>query len=87
MPVDRAITYLNAMLGAYTIPQDMVLVWAEEMGKNAEWVASLVDDPVESKICSPEFSGWYGKCDRKNTGHFNNDNCFEWDISLLLFNH
>ncbi len=47
-PVDRAITYFNALCGAYTVPEEMVRVWAEEMGKNNDWVRSLGGDPVES---------------------------------------
>ena len=35
-PVDKAITYLNALCGPYAVPQDMVRVWAEEISKNNE---------------------------------------------------
>ncbi len=58
-PADKAITYLNAMAAGYPIPQDMVRVWAEEMGKNADWVRSLGGTPYapepQSAFCSPEF--------------------------------
>ncbi|MDP2952957.1 MAG: FAD-dependent oxidoreductase, partial [Chloroflexota bacterium] len=46
-PVDKAITYFNALCGAYTVPEDMVRVWAEEMAQNSEWVRSLGGNPVE----------------------------------------
>lgn len=46
-PVDRAITYFNALCGAYTVPGEMVRVWAEEMGKNTDWVRSLGGSPME----------------------------------------
>jgi len=58
-PADKAITYLNAMADGYPIPEDMVRVWAEEMGKNADWVTSLGGTPYapepQSAWCSPEF--------------------------------
>ncbi|MFC2000929.1 FAD-dependent oxidoreductase [Chloroflexota bacterium] len=43
-PVDKAITYFNALCGARTVPQEMVRVWAEEMSKNNDWVKSLGGD-------------------------------------------
>ncbi len=46
-PVDSAITYFNALCGAYTVPQEIVKVWAEEMGKNNDWLRSLGGNPVE----------------------------------------
>ena len=46
-PVDKAITYLNALCGPYAVPQDMVRVWAEEISKNNEWVKSIGGDPQE----------------------------------------
>ncbi|MFC1905088.1 FAD-dependent oxidoreductase [Chloroflexota bacterium] len=48
-PVDRAITYFNALCGVYTVPEDMVRVWAEEMGKNTDWVRSFGGNPVETR--------------------------------------
>src|SRR5579872_197817 len=32
--VEKAIAYLTALCGPYTVPQTMVRVWAEEMGQN-----------------------------------------------------
>jgi succinate dehydrogenase/fumarate reductase flavoprotein subunit len=55
-PVDRAITYFNALCGAYTVDQEMVRVWAEEMGKNADWVRSLGGNPVDTAIPGAEGS-------------------------------
>jgi hypothetical protein len=34
-PVDKAVTYFNALSGAYTVPQGMVRAWAEEMNKKS----------------------------------------------------
>ncbi len=45
--VESAIAYLNALCGPYTVPQAMVRVWAEEMGKNNAWLESLGGDPQE----------------------------------------
>jgi succinate dehydrogenase/fumarate reductase flavoprotein subunit len=45
--VESAIAYLNALCGPYTVPQAMVRVWAEEMGKNNAWLQSLGGDPQE----------------------------------------
>jgi succinate dehydrogenase/fumarate reductase flavoprotein subunit len=44
---DDAAAYLTALCGPYTVPEPMVRVWAEEMGKNNEWLASLGGDPQE----------------------------------------
>jgi len=44
---DSAAAYLNAMCGPYTVPQDMVAVWADEMGKNNDWLVSIGGDPQE----------------------------------------
>jgi succinate dehydrogenase/fumarate reductase flavoprotein subunit len=57
-PVEDAITYFNALSGLYrdAVPQEMVRVWAEEMGKNTDWFASLGGTPVEYKqSMNPEF--------------------------------
>ncbi len=58
-PADKAITYLKAMADGFTIPDDMIQVWADEMGKNADWVKSIGGQPVlaqpQSAFCSPEF--------------------------------
>ena len=46
-PVDKAITYFNALCGAYTVPEEMGRVWSEEMCRNNDWLKSLGGDPVE----------------------------------------
>lgn len=61
-PVDKAVAYFNALCGHYTVPQKMVRVWAEEMGKNTEWVASIGGNPVSSHMAGtvaefPELPG------------------------------
>jgi succinate dehydrogenase/fumarate reductase flavoprotein subunit len=48
--VEDAITYLTALCGPYTVPDEMVRVWAEEMGKNNEWVTSIGGDPQEHQL-------------------------------------
>ena len=45
--VEKAIAYLHALCGPYTVPEPMVRVWAEEMGQNNAWVASIGGDPQE----------------------------------------
>lgn len=45
--VEKAILYLKAMCGTYTVPEDMVRVWAEEMCQNNDWVKSMGGDPQE----------------------------------------
>lgn len=45
--VDKAITYFNALCGAYPVPQEIVLAWAAESAKNNEWVESIGGDPQE----------------------------------------
>ncbi len=35
--VDKASTYLKALCGPYSVPDDMVQVWAEEMGANQQF--------------------------------------------------
>ena len=58
-PASEAIVYLNAMTDGYTIPQDIVSVWADEMGQNADWIKSLGGNPTlaspQSSFCSPEY--------------------------------
>ena len=44
---DKAIAYLTALCGPYTVPATMVEVWAEEMCKNNAWLAGLGADPQE----------------------------------------
>ena len=45
--VEKAIAYLTALCGPYTVPETMVRVWAEEMGQNNAWLESLGGDPQE----------------------------------------
>ena len=45
--VDKAIAYLTALCGPYTVPAPMVKVWAEEMCQNNAWLESLGGDPQE----------------------------------------
>ncbi len=45
--VAKAIDYLTALCGPYTVPDEMVRVWAEEMCLNNDWVASIGGDPQE----------------------------------------
>lgn len=45
--VEKAIAYLQALCGPYRVPDNMVRVWAEEMGRNNAWVASIGGDPQE----------------------------------------
>jgi succinate dehydrogenase/fumarate reductase flavoprotein subunit len=44
---EKASAYLTALCGPYTVPETMVKVWAEEMGKNNAWLESLGADPQE----------------------------------------
>lgn len=44
---DQAVAYLTALCGPFTVPEAMVRVWAEEMCKNNDWLASLGGDPQE----------------------------------------
>jgi len=44
---ESAAAYLTALCGAYTVPETMIRVWADEMGKNNDWLASLGGDPQE----------------------------------------
>jgi len=45
--VDKAMAYLTALCGDYTVPELMVQVWAEEMCQNNAWLKSLGCDPQE----------------------------------------
>ena len=45
--VESAIAYLTALNGPHVVPETMVRVWAEEMGQNNAWLASLGGDPQE----------------------------------------
>ena len=44
---EQAAAYLTALCGPYTVPVPMVRVWADEMGRNNDWLASLGGDPQE----------------------------------------
>jgi len=44
---DMAATYLTALCGPYTVPEKIIRVWAEEMCRNNDWLASLGGDPQE----------------------------------------
>ena len=44
---DKAVEYLTALCGPYTVPEKMIRVWAEEMCLNNDWLASLGGDPQE----------------------------------------
>ncbi len=44
---EAAAAYLTALCGPYTVPEAMVKVWAEEMGRNNAWLESLGGDPQE----------------------------------------
>jgi succinate dehydrogenase/fumarate reductase flavoprotein subunit len=44
---DKAAAYLTALCGPYTVPEAILRVWADEMGRNNEWLASLGGDPQE----------------------------------------
>jgi succinate dehydrogenase/fumarate reductase flavoprotein subunit len=46
----KAITYLDAMCGHYAVPPEMVRVWAEELSRNNEWLASIGGDPQEHQF-------------------------------------
>ncbi len=45
--VEPAVAYLTALCGPYTVPETMIRVWAEEMCRNNDWLASLGGDPQE----------------------------------------
>lgn len=44
---EKAAAYLTALCGPYTVPETMIRVWAEEMCRNNDWLASLGGDPQE----------------------------------------
>lgn len=45
--VPQAVAYLQALCGPYRVPDEMVQVWAEEMGQNNAWVEKIGGDPQE----------------------------------------
>ncbi len=44
---ETAATYLTALCGPYTVPDEMIRVWSEEMCLNNDWLAGLGGDPQE----------------------------------------
>jgi succinate dehydrogenase/fumarate reductase flavoprotein subunit len=44
---EQAAAYLTALCGSHTVPEKMVQVWAEEMGRNNQWLEALGGDPQE----------------------------------------
>ena len=58
----KAVSYLEAMCGAYTVPREMVQVWAAEMNRNNDWLASIGGDPQEHQFppAGIEFPGFPG---------------------------
>ncbi len=63
-PAGKAITYMKAMADGMPIPDDILTVWADEMGKNADWVKRIGGNPSlanpQSAFCSPEFPEFPG---------------------------
>ena len=46
-PKEEAIDYFNALCGPFTVDQDVVRAWADEIGLNNDWLASIGGDPQE----------------------------------------
>src|SRR5579885_2682858 len=44
---EKAAAYLAALCGAYTVPEPMIRVWADEMCRNNDWLRALGGDPQE----------------------------------------
>ncbi|MEZ5854241.1 MAG: FAD-binding protein [Hyphomicrobiaceae bacterium] len=44
---EKAIAYLTALCGPYKVPETMIAVWADEMCRNNDWLASIGGDPQE----------------------------------------
>ena len=44
---EEAAAYLTALCGPFAVPPEMVTAWAEEMGRNNDWLASVGGDPQE----------------------------------------
>ncbi len=47
LSADKAAAYLRALCGPYTVPEPMIEVWADEMGRNNDWLRGLGGDPQE----------------------------------------
>ena len=61
-PKEEAIDYFNALCGPFTVDQDVVRAWADEIGFNNDWLASIGGDPQEHQhppegIEFPQFPG------------------------------
>ena len=61
-PKEEAIDYFNALCGPFTVDQDVVRAWADEIGLNNDWLASIGGDPQEHQhppegIEFPHFPG------------------------------
>jgi succinate dehydrogenase/fumarate reductase flavoprotein subunit len=61
-PREEAIDYFNALCGPFTVDQDVVRAWADEIGLNNDWLASIGGDPQEHQhppegIEFPQFPG------------------------------
>jgi succinate dehydrogenase/fumarate reductase flavoprotein subunit len=54
-PPDKAATYIRAMCGDYAIPESMIQVWVDEMGKNNDWIRSIGGEPKEQHSFAVEF--------------------------------
>ncbi len=44
---DKAAAYLKALCGPYTVPDEMIRVWSEEMCLNNDWLTGLGGEPEE----------------------------------------
>lgn len=61
-PSNEAIDYFNALCGPYTVSQEVVRAWADEIGQNNDWLKSIGGDPQEHQhppagIEFPQFAG------------------------------
>ncbi|MDE0719740.1 MAG: FAD-binding protein [Dehalococcoidia bacterium] len=61
-PKEEAIDYFNALCGPFTVDPDVVRAWADEIGLNNDWLASIGGDPQEHQhppegIEFPQFPG------------------------------
>ena len=53
--VEGALEYQGNLNAEYRVADDLMQAWAEEITKNAEWLASIGAAPTETPIASPEF--------------------------------
>ena len=61
-PKESAIEYFNALCGPFTVADDVVQAWADEIGLNNDWLTSIGGDPQEHQhppagIEFPQFPG------------------------------